>query len=111
LVPITNPVDAAGGRATVYDKVPYFFSDQYDLGMEYTGFAPNWDEVVFRANPSEGEFIALWLHQGRVVAGMNASVWDVAKAIEALVRAGLAVDRARLVDPEVDLSSLVAPPG
>ncbi len=99
------------GKPTVYDKVPYFFSDQYDLGMEYTGFAPTWDEVVFRGEPSEREFIAFWLYQGRVVAGMNANVWDVAPTIEALVRAGQAVERARLVDTEVDLASLVAAPG
>ena len=74
------------GKPTAYDKVPYFFSDQYDLGMEYTGFAPSWDEVVFRGNPAEREFIAFWLHQGRVVAGMNANIWDVAPHIEALVR-------------------------
>jgi 3-phenylpropionate/trans-cinnamate dioxygenase ferredoxin reductase subunit len=98
------------GKPIVYDKVPYFFSDQYDLGMEYTGFAPKWDEVVFRGNPSEREFIAFWLHQGRVVAGMNANVWDVAPTIEALVRTGHPVDRARLVDADVDLVSLLAPP-
>jgi 3-phenylpropionate/trans-cinnamate dioxygenase ferredoxin reductase subunit len=98
------------GRSTVYDRVPYFFSDQYDLGMEYTGFAPTWDEVVFRGNPAEREFIAFWLYEGRIVAGMNANIWDVAPTIEALVRAGHAVDRARLVDTEVDLASLVAPP-
>jgi len=97
------------GKPTVYDKVPYFYSDQYDLGMEYTGFAPKWDEVVFRGNPSGREFIAFWLHQGRVVAGMNANVWDVAPTIETLVRAGQAVNRAKLVDTEVDLASLVAP--
>jgi len=97
------------GKTTVYDKVPYFFSDQYDFGMEYTGYAPSWDEVVFRGSPSGREFIAFWLHQGRVVAGMNANVWDVANTIEALVRAGRAVDRSRLVDTQVDLASLVTP--
>ena len=97
------------GETTVYDKVPYFFSDQYDFGMEYTGYAPNWDEVVFRGSPSGREFIAFWLHQGRVVAGMNANVWDVANTIESLVRAGRPVDRSRLVDTQVDLASLVTP--
>jgi 3-phenylpropionate/trans-cinnamate dioxygenase ferredoxin reductase subunit len=99
------------GERTVYEKVPYFFSDQYDLGMEYTGFAPEWDEVVFRGDPASREFIAFWLHDGRVMAGMNANVWDVTDTIEALIRADHVVDLARLIDTEVDLSSLVAPPG
>jgi 3-phenylpropionate/trans-cinnamate dioxygenase ferredoxin reductase subunit len=99
------------GEPTVYEKVPYFFSDQYDLGMEYTGFAPKWEEVVFRGDPASREFIAFWLHDGRVMAGMNANVWDVTDTIEALIRADHVVDLARLIDTEVDLSSLVAPPG
>jgi len=97
------------GELTVYDKVPYFFSDQYDFGMEYTGFAPEWDEVVFRGDPTAREFIAFWLYHGRVVAGMNANIWDVADTIEALIRADHAVDRERLIDTKVDLSSLVTP--
>ena len=98
------------GKPTVYDKVPYFFSDQYDFGMEYTGYAPKWDELVFRGSLSPREFIAFWLYEGRAVAGMNANIWDVASTIEALVRGGQVVDRAMLVDTEVDLASLVAPP-
>ncbi|HXR21949.1 MAG TPA: FAD-dependent oxidoreductase [Acidimicrobiales bacterium] len=98
------------GKTTVYDKVPYFFSDQYDFGMEYTGYAPKWDELVFRGSLSAREFIAFWLYEGRVVAGMNANIWDVASTIEGLVRGGQVVDRAMLVDTEVDLASLVAPP-
>jgi 3-phenylpropionate/trans-cinnamate dioxygenase ferredoxin reductase subunit len=95
-----------GDRA--YDRIPYFYSDQYDLGMEYTGLAPAWDDVVFRGDPASREFIAFWLRDGRVVAGMNMNVWDVADQIEHLVRGGLAVDRALLADvgrPLVDLAS------
>src|SRR5215218_7301486 len=55
-----------------YDRVPYFFSDQYDVGMEYSGFARTWDRVVFRGDPASREFIAFWLVEDRVVAGMNA---------------------------------------
>ena len=96
-----------------YAPIPYFFSDQYDLGMEYTGWvAPGqYDQVVFRGDPTvvEGaapEFIAFWTREGAVLAGMNANVWDVTETIADLVRAGLAgrtVDLAALADPEVPL--------
>ncbi len=62
------------GKAEDYVRIPYFYSDQYDLGMEYAGFAPAWDRVVFRGDPASRSFIAFWLQAGRVVAGMNANV-------------------------------------
>lgn len=94
------------GVATAYDRVPYFFSDQYDLGMEYSGYAPSWDRVVFRGEPSQREFLAFWLKDGRVVAGMNANVWDVVEPIQALVRSAQRVDVHRLVDPAAPLEAL-----
>jgi 3-phenylpropionate/trans-cinnamate dioxygenase ferredoxin reductase subunit len=98
------------GATTAYAKIPYFFSDQFDVGMEYSGFATEWDEVVFRGDPGGRQFIAFWIKDGRVAAGMNVNVWDVAEPIAALVAAAKPVDRERLVDPDVDLASLVAPP-
>lgn len=94
------------GKESVYDRVPYFFSDQYDLGMEYRGWATSWDEVVFRGDTSSGEFIAFWLAGGRVVAAMNANVWDAGDALEALVRNQASADPAALADPGTDLNSL-----
>ncbi len=101
----TAGTNMAGG-STAYDRIPYFYSDQYDIGMEYTGYAPAWDEVVLRGDPESREFIAFWLAAGRVVAGMNVNVWDVAPAIEHLVRSGQLVDRARLADPDQPLTEL-----
>lgn len=94
------------GAGIPYDRVPYFFSDQYDLGMEYSGSARTWDRVVFRGNPDDGKFIAFWLADGRVVAGMNANVWDVTGPIQALIRSRQPVDIARLTDPAVALEEL-----
>ena len=99
------------GQPVSYDRVPYFFTDQYDLGMEYAGYVPRdgHDSVVFRGDPDGGEFIAFWLKDGRVLAGMNVNVWDVQDGIQALVRAGYAgkaVDAARLADPAVPLADL-----
>ena len=75
------------GRSEAYDRVPYFFSDQYDVGMEYAGYARTWDRVVFRGDPASREFIAFWLLGDRVVAGMNVNVWDVTDQIQRLIRA------------------------
>ena len=94
------------GEQVSYDRVPYFFSDQYDVGMEYSGFAPQWDDVVFRGDRAGGEFIAFWLRDGRVAAGMNVNVWDVNEHIQALIRAGKPVGAAALADPGVTLESL-----
>jgi 3-phenylpropionate/trans-cinnamate dioxygenase ferredoxin reductase subunit len=99
------------GDAVRYDRVPYFYSDQYDLGMEYSGHAVDWDEVVFRGDVERREFVAFWLRGGRVLAGMNANVWDVTEPIQALVRSGAVIDRARLVDPAVPLEALAAEAG
>jgi NADPH-dependent 2,4-dienoyl-CoA reductase/sulfur reductase-like enzyme len=94
--------------------LPYFFTDQYDLGMEYVGHAPTWDRVVFRGDAIRREFVAFWLKGGRAVAGMNANVWKVNDAIAALVRSGERVAVERLVDPSValdDIEALMAPAG
>jgi 3-phenylpropionate/trans-cinnamate dioxygenase ferredoxin reductase subunit len=88
--------------------VPYFFSDQYDVGMEYAGFAPRWDRVVFRGDPASREFIAFWLIGDRVVAGMNVGVWEVTDVIQRLIRTRGALDDRRLADPDVALEDLAA---
>ncbi|MFL5838208.1 MAG: NAD(P)/FAD-dependent oxidoreductase [Solirubrobacteraceae bacterium] len=99
------------GLDVVYDRIPYFFSDQYDVGMEYSGFATEWDEVVFRGDPAEREFVAFWLREGRVVAGMNVNVWDVNEHVQALIRSRRTVEAATLADPDTPLESLVADEG
>ena len=95
-------------RHVPYERIPYFFSDQYDVGMEYSGYASQWDEVVFRGDPTSREFIAFWLLEGRVLAGMNVNVWDVNDDVQALIRARRPVDKARLTDPETPLDALLS---
>ncbi len=96
------------GAAEPYVRIPYFYSDQYDLGMEYTGHSPSWDRVVFRGDPAGREFVAFWLEAGRVLAGMNANVWGVNEAIRALVASGQRAHIERLTDPAVPLDDLDA---
>jgi NADPH-dependent 2,4-dienoyl-CoA reductase/sulfur reductase-like enzyme len=96
------------GQDVVYDRVPYFFTDQYDLGMEYSGWAPpgSYDQVVIRGDAGKREFIAFWVKEGRVLAGMNVNVWDVTEHIQRLVRAAEPVDLEALADPHLPLESL-----
>lgn len=94
------------GQTAIHDHVPYFFSDQYDVGMEYSGYARTWDRVVFRGDPASREFIAFWMQQDRVVAGMNVNVWDVSDPIRSLIRERVPVADERLADPDIPLDRL-----
>ena len=96
------------GKEVSYNEIPYFFSDQYDAGMEYSGYATEWDEVVFRGDVDGREFIAFWLKDERVVAGMNMNVWDVSDPIRELIRSRKRVSGRDLEDPDVPLSRFVA---
>ncbi|MCV7064669.1 FAD-dependent oxidoreductase [Mycolicibacterium farcinogenes] len=88
------------GRTAAYDELPYFFTDQYDLGMEYVGHAPQYQRVVFRGDVAGREFVAFWLDaDNRVLAGMNVNIWDVLDDVKALIRSGQPVDPERIADP------------
>jgi 3-phenylpropionate/trans-cinnamate dioxygenase ferredoxin reductase subunit len=95
-------------QVSAYDRLPYFFSDQYDVGMEYSGYARTWDRVVFRGDIATREFIAFWLLGRQVVAGMNAGVWDVTEPIKRLIGERIAVDDRQLADPDVPLDTLAS---
>jgi 3-phenylpropionate/trans-cinnamate dioxygenase ferredoxin reductase subunit len=96
------------GRPVAYDRLPYFFSDQYDVGMEYSGYARGCDRVVLRGDPAAREFIAFWMFEDRVMAGMNVNVWDVTDPIKRLIGERIAVDDRELADPDVSLDGLVS---
>lgn len=100
------------GMPTGYDRIPFFFTDQYAVWMEYTGYETEGADLVFRGDPADGEsaeFIAFWLRGEKLVAGMNVNIKGVPDTIAALVRAGRRLDRAALADPEVELASLLSP--
>jgi len=107
----SGPVAAKAmlGQDVSYEKLPYFYTDQFDLGMEYIGWLPPGTpaDVVVRGDLATREFIAFWLLDGRVAAGMNVNVWDVNDDIDKLIRSGAVVDRALLADPKTPLTSLL----
>jgi len=100
---------AMAGESIEYDAPPYFYTDQYDLGMEYSGYAPLMTgvEPVFRGDVPGREFIAFWLADDRVVAGMNVNVWDVNEQVQEFIRSRARIDVKRLVDPDVPLDVLL----
>ena len=107
---------AAAGRAllgdtTPYAAIPYFYTDQFDLSMEYSGFGDlaGGAEVVFRGDRPGREFVAFWLADGRVVAGMNVNVWDVNETVQRLIRSEVKVDPRRLADESIALEDLLEP--
>lgn len=96
------------GTPGEYAELPYFFTDQYDLGMEYAGHAPGSERVVFRGDVAGREFVAFWLDgDDRVLAGMNVNVWDVLDDVKALIRAQAPVDVDKLCDPQSSLADLL----
>jgi 3-phenylpropionate/trans-cinnamate dioxygenase ferredoxin reductase subunit len=92
----------AAGAAQIYERIPYFFSDQYESSMEHSGWPMAWERVVFRGNPDDGAFMAFYLQDGRVIAGANVNVFDVNQHVQRLIRAGGVADVAQLADPDVD---------
>jgi NADPH-dependent 2,4-dienoyl-CoA reductase/sulfur reductase-like enzyme len=98
-----------GDTSARYENLPYFFSDQYDLGMEYVGFAPRdgYDRVVVRGDTGKREFVAFWLDgENHVLAAMNVNVWDVVDAVKPIIASRKVVDPEQLADPSVDYADL-----
>lgn len=96
------------GQTTAYTALPFFFSDQYDFGIEYRGHASSWDDVVVRGDPQTREFLAFWLREGQVVAAMNANIWDQGDGIEALLQSAATPRREDLANPQIPLTDLAS---
>jgi 3-phenylpropionate/trans-cinnamate dioxygenase ferredoxin reductase subunit len=101
------------GQDAVDARPSYFFTDQYDLSMEYTGdIGPSgYDQVIFRRYPDPRQLIVFWLSEQRVQAGMNINIWDVAEDIERLVQSPHRADTDDLADPDIPLASVLLRPG
>ena len=94
------------GQDATYARLPYFFTDQYDLGMEYNGYAGAEDRVVLRGDVAGREFIAFWLADGRVLAGMGVNIWDTTADVTKLITSRREVELDRIADPDVPLKDV-----
>ncbi|NIK60878.1 NAD(P)/FAD-dependent oxidoreductase [Kribbella shirazensis] len=97
------------GQDVAHDAIPFFFTDQFDLGMEYAGDIPRGTsyQVVLRGDPKSGAYVAFWLDDDRhVLAGMHVNTWGAIDAVRDLIRSGKQVDPARLADTSVELSDV-----
>ena len=105
-----GPAAARGmlGQNESFENIPYFYTDQFDLGMEYSGYGPltKGATVVYRGDRATRQFVAFWIHDDRVVAGMNVNVWDVNEQVQRIIREGKVVDVARLTDESVPLEDI-----
>ena len=101
--------ESMAGKAVEYLKIPYFYTDQFDLGMEYSGYGILADnaELVIRGDLDAREFIAFWVRENYVVAGMNVNIWDVNETVQALIRDEVRVDASQLADPSIPLETLL----
>ena len=99
----------AAGASKIYDRIPYFYSDQYDSSMEYSGWPIPWDRVEFRGDPSDAAFVAFYLQGDRLVGGANVNVPEVNQHVQRLIRDGGAVDVEQLTDVAVDPSEWASP--
>jgi NADPH-dependent 2,4-dienoyl-CoA reductase/sulfur reductase-like enzyme len=109
---LNQPATAAAaivGQPASYQNLPYFYTDQYDLGMEYVGFAPagEYARVVVRGDVDKREFLAFWLSpDDTVLAAMNVNVWDVTDDFKKLIAGNQKVDVDKLADPDVPLTEV-----
>jgi NADPH-dependent 2,4-dienoyl-CoA reductase/sulfur reductase-like enzyme len=96
------------GQNVSYEEIPYFYTDQFDLGMEYSGYGPLMKDarLVYRGDRDAHEFVVFWLREDRVVAGMNLNVWDVNEHVQGLIRSGRVVEESRLVDASIPLEDV-----
>jgi 3-phenylpropionate/trans-cinnamate dioxygenase ferredoxin reductase subunit len=100
--------NAAGARLE-YDNIPYFYSDQYDMSLEYSGWPEPWQRVVFRGDPDMGAYVAFYLTDGKVVGGLNVNVADVNEYVQVLIRSARTVDVSMLTDLDVEPAQWTQP--
>jgi 3-phenylpropionate/trans-cinnamate dioxygenase ferredoxin reductase component len=97
------------GQDVAHDAIPFFFTDQFDLGMEYAGDVPRGTsyQVLLRGDPASGAYLAFWLDDDRrLLAGMHVNTWGAIDAIQDLIRSKKQLDPDRLADTSVELSDV-----
>ena len=95
------------GKDEPYDDIPWFWSDQYDFNLQYTGFHTEWDEVIVRGSMEERNFVAFYRKDERVLAAVAVNRGKDLRRSMRLIKAQRPVDATKLQDPDVDLRALV----
>jgi 3-phenylpropionate/trans-cinnamate dioxygenase ferredoxin reductase component len=95
------------GKDEPYDDIPWFWSDQYDFNLQYTGFHTEWDELIVRGSMEERNFVAFYRKDERVLAAVAVNRGKDLRRSMRLTKAQRPVDATKLQDPDVDLRALV----
>jgi 3-phenylpropionate/trans-cinnamate dioxygenase ferredoxin reductase component len=90
-----------------YKKLPYFWSDQYDVSMEYRGQASGDHQEVWRGDPESLAFSVFYLREGLVDAVLSMNDKKTNEAGGKLIESRHHVDEAGLADPSVDISEMI----
>ena len=96
------------GKGQPYDEVHWFWSDQYDVNLQYAGFHATWDALVVRGSLEQHDGIAFYMNDGRVDAAVALNRGKDIRKVMPLIRQRRAVDVQSLGDPAVDLRTLGA---
>ncbi len=92
----------AGAREP-YDEVPWFWSDQYELNLQYVGAALPWDQIVTRGHFGHPPFTVFYLQQGRLVAAAGINDHHTVARARHVMQARVTLTRGQLADPGFDL--------
>jgi 3-phenylpropionate/trans-cinnamate dioxygenase ferredoxin reductase component len=95
------------GEDEPYNDIPWFWSDQYDFNLQYTGFHTEWDELIVRGSMEERNFVAFYRKDERVLAAVAVNRGKDLRRSMRLIKAQRPVDATKLQDPDVDLRALV----
>ncbi|NUS84911.1 MAG: oxidoreductase [Streptomyces sp.] len=110
--PRTVAANVVGSRTahftgSVYDPVPYFWSEQFGRFVQYVGHHAAADELVWRGDPEGAAWSVCWLRDGALVALLAVGrPRDLAQGRK-LIEQGSRLDRALAADPSVPLKSAV----
>jgi 3-phenylpropionate/trans-cinnamate dioxygenase ferredoxin reductase subunit len=96
------------GSAEPFDDPHWFWSDQYDLNLQYGGFAKEWDDIVIRGSVEDRDFCAFYLKDGVLLAALGLNRGKEVRRAMKLISAAARPDTTALRDEDVDLRSLAA---
>jgi 3-phenylpropionate/trans-cinnamate dioxygenase ferredoxin reductase component len=95
------------GTQTVHDKVPWFWSDQFDLKLIIIGLGYGYDTAIVRGSPAARSFSVCYLREGELVALDSINTPKDQMAARKLIAVHARLDVAKLADPSIPLRDAV----